>query len=99
MSNSTFTTEAGTINDESGSGYFDIGNMRIQWGMLTTYISTVTLPAAYGDANYTVNVTGENGRFGAADTHTTAGFRIIVTNSAGNTTPTPARWMSVGIIA
>lgn len=47
------------INDQASSNYFDIGTMRIQWGteMITSDSAiTVTLPAAFATAVYTLAV-------------------------------------------
>lgn len=43
--------------DNTESGYFDIGNMRIQWGSVasgTSGASTVTLPSSFANAFYSV---------------------------------------------
>ena len=47
-----------TASDQSASNYFDIGNMRLQWGTFATSNSdndeTVTLPAPFGNTAYSV---------------------------------------------
>lgn len=47
-----------TVNDQSSSGYFDIGTMRMQWGRFgtsnTDSVETVTLPVPFQDNNYSV---------------------------------------------
>jgi hypothetical protein len=51
-----------TPGDHTSSGYFDIGNMRIQWGSVgngVDGIQTVTLPVPFANTSYVVtgNVT------------------------------------------
>jgi hypothetical protein len=46
--------------DQSASGYFDIGNMRIQWGTHNdgnVDTTTVTLPASFANTGYSVTAT------------------------------------------
>jgi hypothetical protein len=47
------------INDKSSSNYFDLGNVRIQWGVSPggSQSQTVTLPAEFKDANYSITMT------------------------------------------
>jgi hypothetical protein len=49
-----------SMNDKSTNGYFDIGNMRVQWGRVVTGASgseTVTLPIAFANNTYSTTVT------------------------------------------
>jgi hypothetical protein len=66
--------------DQSSTGYFDIGNMRMQWGTGTTNgISNVTLPAAFANTNYRVTSSYLGSGSIAANptgTKTTATFQV-----------------------
>lgn len=45
------------VNDQTTSGYMDIGTMRMQYFRLTSNVDTaqaVTLPAPFADTNYSV---------------------------------------------
>lgn len=49
------------ITDNSSSGYFDIGNMRFQWGSSpsgTAGLVTINFPAPFGNTNYSYSSTG-----------------------------------------
>jgi hypothetical protein len=90
-----------TVTDQASSGYFDIGNMRIQWGELaSSTTNTVSLPAAF--ANTTYSVIAQNMTNTAAAIHvssrTTTTF-IVTSFQTTNAAPVavPKTWMAVGI--
>lgn len=43
-----------SVNDQVTSGYFDVGNMRMMWGVATStgVQQTVTLPAAFANTSW-----------------------------------------------
>jgi nitrous oxide reductase len=70
-----------STNDQTASGYFDVGTMRIQWGSHNdgnVDTTTVTMPAAFANTNYIVNCTSNNGVAGSAsaEAKTTTTFDI-----------------------
>jgi hypothetical protein len=78
-------------NDQSSAGYFDIGNMRIQWGNFVqgSGSQTVTLPVAFANSNYTLtgndnsSVTTNAVRGTSFDNKTTTTFSTITNNYNG----------------
>ncbi len=50
------------VNDQASSGYMDIGDMRIQWGVVPAGVAgqkTVTLPTAFANNTYSITLTTE----------------------------------------
>ena len=96
------------VNDQSTSGYMDIGNMRIQWGQ-ETYggaVDQVTLPAPFKDATYAVTTNSNYNPGGAvvwssARLLTSTGFSFVCAYSSisnfGNPTGHPMSWMAIGL--
>jgi hypothetical protein len=67
--------------DQSAAGYFDIGNMRMQWGQHNdgnVDTTTVTMPAAFANTAYTITATCSSGTAGscAIEVQTTGSFDI-----------------------
>lgn len=76
-------TNLGLI-DNSSSGYFDIGTMRIQWGTISTASGvSVTLPAAFANNTYSLTAT--------ANTGSTSGSGTVQISSKTTTTFTPIK--------
>jgi len=91
-------------NDQSAAGYFDIGNMRIQWGTATGSSGgsvVVTLPAPFANTSYSVtgsvaeNVGGiyrtQNG-----PARTTTGFNAVTFNDTGTLITAIFNWFAIG---
>jgi hypothetical protein len=67
--------------DNSAAGYFDIGNMRIQWGLHddgNVDTTTVTLPAPFLNNTFVVTATSNSGTAGsvAVELKTTTTFDL-----------------------
>jgi hypothetical protein len=95
------------INDQTTSGYVDIGNMRIQWGIntqVTTAERTITLPAAFANTNYSVVLTTDNGtaalafapRVGTVGSKTTTNFRARMALLDLNPSTINFSWQAIG---
>jgi hypothetical protein len=70
-----------STDDQTASGYFDIGTMRIQWGSHNdgnVDTTTVTMPAAFANTAYVITTTSNNGIAGSAsaEAKTTTTFDI-----------------------
>lgn len=93
------------VNDQAISGYMDIGNVRMQWGTDFSGISTstVTLPAPFANADYSVTATVEtNGTTVYAvgiESFTTTSFdyRAVFTSTGGSAGGSPVRWQAIGL--
>ena len=97
-----------TFNNQSSSGYYDIGNVRHMFGFdnngtLTTSVRDISLPAEFADNNYIVTpVAVENGgvnvictlKTGARETNS---FRIEVVLRTGGATDAGVMWHAIGI--
>jgi hypothetical protein len=92
--------------DNSAAGYFDIGNMRMQWGTFTqgSAAQTVTLPAPFANLNYVVvgndqtSTSSTTVRGTSFSSQTTNDF-ISLTNSTNATTVNAAAGNTIGYIA
>jgi hypothetical protein len=76
--NQVIEASALPTSDNAASGYMDIGDMRMQWGVVAAGNNTsITLPAAMSDANYSVVATSESNR-GSVDVNakTSTNFTI-----------------------
>jgi len=76
--NQVIEASALPTSDNAASGYMDIGDMRMQWGVVAGGNNTsITLPAAMSDANYSVVATSESNR-GSVDVNakTSTNFTI-----------------------
>jgi hypothetical protein len=104
----TQTIETGVpVNDQAASGFFDIGNMRIQWGINTqdtTAERTVTLPAVFANTSYTVTLTSDNGatalafapRVGTVGGKTTTNFKARMSLIDGTASGINFSWQAIG---
>lgn len=105
----TWATPALTSNDQSASGYFDLGNMRIQWGTFTqgSGVANITLPAAFANTSYTLtgnvqSVTPTTSTYGTAFSgKTTTSFITITTSHNGVSVNVSASqtvaWQAIGL--
>lgn len=91
------------IDDQSASGYVDIGSVRIQWGQATasSLNQTVTFPVPFASTTYSVICTPFQTNTGTAinvDTRATTNFRFdmrktdTVSFHAGN-----MMWQAIGV--
>jgi hypothetical protein len=88
-------------NDQSSAGYFDIGNMRMQWGTLLfgTSGTPITLPAAFANTNYTVVASSAAGVniFVTTGTKTTSNFICTtLTNVGSPSSNNPISYYAIG---
>lgn len=90
-----------SVADQAASGYFDIGDMRIQWGSATGG-TVVTLPAAFANATY--SIMGSAAALGAGtnlafhhDTVTTTSFIGSLRDTTGVSVASPWTWMAIGL--
>jgi hypothetical protein len=86
--------------DQSAAGYFDIGNMRMQWGNhddLNADTSTVVLPAAFANTSYAVTCTSNSGTAGStsAEAKTTTTFDIDRASTTVNANTWG--WIAIGL--
>jgi len=95
------------VNDQTSSGYFDIGDMRIQWGIDTQPTSEeriITLAAAFANTSYSVVLTTDNGtsalafapRVGTVGSKTTTNFRARIALLNGNPSTMNFSWQAIG---
>jgi hypothetical protein len=72
------TFPASLVSDQSASNYIDLGEVRIQWGKTGTQsgLTTITMPAAMKDTNYSVNLTAQ------------ASSSVVLNGQASNLTTT-----------
>ena len=76
---SVVNTEDVAVNDQTASGYMDIGTMRIQWGTGTAN-NIHTFPQSFADTSYGITTTaysGGNGQLTHLSAKTTTGFTSI----------------------
>lgn len=88
------------VNDQSSSGYIDIGDTRIQWGNFenTTSAPVQTLPAPFSDQNYSITTTvHENAKlFSNAFSITSTSFRSAIWSDSGVATNGTVSWQAIG---
>jgi hypothetical protein len=87
--------------DQSSAGYFDIGNMRMQWGTLLHVPSTgpITFPAPFANTNYTVVASSAAGVniFVTTGTKTTSNFICTtLTNVGSPSANNPISYYAIG---
>lgn len=87
------------IDDQSASGYVDVGSMRIQWGTGVIGGSTVTLPALFADDQYSVVTqnTFSAPRYTQVISKTATSFDLQTYTLAGGSSSTPSDWQAVGL--
>mgnify|MGYP000265311272 FL=1 len=88
------------VNDQISSGYFDIGNMRIQSGRATSSGGNVTVafPMPFKDTTYSLVGTAANGADVNVtyDTDTTTGATFRTQETSGAGTNTSFSWQAIG---
>ena len=95
------------VNDQASAGYFDIGDMRIQWGIDRQGITeerVITLPAAFANTNYSVVLTTDNGtaalafapRVGTVGSKTTTKFNARMALLNLNPSTMDFSWQAIG---
>jgi len=85
-------------NDQSAAGYFDIGNMRMQWGTHNdgnVDTTTVTLPAAFANTNYSVVATS-NTSAGSLDTESKTTTTFDIDRASTTVTTQLYSWFAIG---
>lgn len=97
------------VNDQSTSGYFDVGAMRIQWGRVASYsgtIENVNMPAPFANAFYHVSANsmydpGGATVFNRATINTAQQFEVYFSYSNHTSTSGPAgqpfTWFAIGL--
>jgi len=90
-------------DDQSASGYIDIGNMRMQWGIDTsanTGVRAITFPAPFADTGYVVTVSpsalGNETASAQALSTTQFNARIWEANTALSTSG-DISWQAIGL--
>lgn len=89
------------INDQTSSGYFDIGNMRIQWGIVSDSNSDndvlITLPALFSDSNYVINVTNRTpGQEWAVGARPNSTSQFYINRNDAATGVSDWNWQAIG---
>jgi len=85
--------------DQSSAGYFDIGNMRMQWGNHddgNVDTTTVTLPAAFANANYTVTCTSNSGTAGSTSVEAKTTTTFDIDRASTTVNANTWGWMAIG---
>jgi hypothetical protein len=100
---SNFTPYLFNLLDQSSftstSGYFDIGTMRMQWGLsddgnVDTF--TVTLRASFGNTNYTVVVTSNNGIAGSTSVEAKTASTFDIDRASTTASANTWGWIAFG---
>lgn len=87
------------VNDQSSTGYFDIGNMRQQWGLHNdgnVDTTTVSLPAAFANTNYVVTCTSNNGIAGSTSIEAKTTVSFDIDRASTTTTANDWGWIAIG---
>ena len=89
------------VDDQTASGYMDIGNMRMQWGVQSGVAggnNTLTFPVPFGVAPVlNTNVTGSSNRFSSHAGVSTTGATVYVRSNAGSGEPQSFHWQAIGL--
>jgi hypothetical protein len=86
-------------NDQSATGYFDIGNMRMQWGTHNdgnVDTTTVTFPAPFANTNYAVNATS-NTSAGSLCTEAKTTTTFDIDRASTTVTTQLYSWFAIGL--
>jgi hypothetical protein len=96
-----------TINDQSTSGFIDIGNTRIQWGVASSAsgLRTITLPAAFQNANYTITANTDSSTADPPQTSrvvmlggkTTTSFKGRAVQGSDASSDFAFQWQAIGL--
>ena len=94
------------LNDQSASGYLDLGGMRLQWGRVPTGAGSVavTFPAPFADTNYSVTANVLQGGTFHAHVVMFGGFlttgvtmnRKLVNDTTYGDSPNEIMWQAIG---
>jgi hypothetical protein len=94
------------VNDQSASGVLDIGNTRIMWGVApgASGLRTITLPAAFKDANYTITANTDSATGDPPQTSrvvmlggkTTTSFKGRVVQGSDASSDFTFQWQAIG---
>jgi hypothetical protein len=85
--------------DNSAAGYFDIGNMRVQWGLHddgNVDTTTVTMPASFLNNTYTVTATSNNGVAGSVGIEAKTTTSFDVDRASTTVTTNIWGWQAIG---
>jgi hypothetical protein len=88
--------------DQSSAGYFDIGNMRMQWGSTGSVGSGsfITLPAPFANSNYAITLTpfASGTRIASVFSTTATTFQVTgwEVNSPVGGIAVNAKWIAIG---
>jgi len=95
------------VNDQTSTGYFDIGDMRIQWGIAPTAsaLRTITLPAPFANATYTVTANTDSSagdppllsRVVMIGGKTTSSFKGRVVQGSDGSSDFAFQWQAIGL--
>lgn len=96
------------VNDQTASGYIDIGNVRMQWGTATASSlgATYNLPAPFANTSYSITANSMAGGGGqlqsvniGAASNSTFGATVWYSNGSPNgavNTGQPFSWIAIG---
>ena len=89
------------VNDQATSGYIDIGNTRIQWGLdnQTGAGRTVTFPQPFANTSYSFVGTADQGGIGIVNIDaagSTTSIDITVRDGVGSTLNSSFHWQAIG---
>jgi hypothetical protein len=96
---STVVNGTVAVNDQSATGYFDIGNMRMQWGTHNdgnVDTTTVTLPVPFANTNYAVNATS-NTSAGSLCTEAKTTTTFDIDRASTTVTTQLYSWFAIGL--
>ncbi len=89
-----------SVDDQTASGYLDLGDMRIQQGRGVTSggNQTITYPAPFADTSYSLTVTpaSAGSDFTSYSADTATGATIHTWNDAGNPVDLSYSWIAIG---
>lgn len=100
-SSAAFITTA--VKDQTTSGYFDVGTMRMQWGLFTTTASSfaiLTFPAPFANNTYSFMGSGNNNAARILSVNTKATTTVNVSlqdNPTGAAFAGQLNWFAIGL--
>jgi hypothetical protein len=100
----TVDTALTPVNDQGTLGFFDIGNVRYQFGVLpninVTGFRTITFPAAFANAGYAFSTAtayvDATPRITVFDTPTATTIRVRSQAPGGAESSAEVRWIAIG---
>jgi bacteriorhodopsin len=96
---STMVSGTVAVNDNTASGYMDIGTMRIQYGThndANVDTTTVTFPMPFANTNYSVNATS-NTSAGSLCTEAKTTTTFDIDRASTTTTTQVYSWFAIGL--